>query len=334
MKVIIKKYNGNVANQHKTLARSVLLDSLISELSNASLETALNELKPIREVFLWDVGKLGSKHLDQGAILVVICGKNVYYGEILTLLYDEEGKIGDIVGWYKQFGAPWRNPVLLRNVRMIEVHLEETEDLLSEYDHTYVNKVYVLSGGEASTYLNTLGAKDSINKLSEKVTIDPVKEQTPTIPQGLQELINSIERLKKQDSHKERANEHLVADFLKYLGYKEFSDFNYQVGRMDLVLKVENIVIMTIEVKKSWAFGENIRTKAIEQAYGYSQKVGSRFVTITNGDNYEIFDRKQGLSYKDQKWYSFTLSRLTDEALSFLENNLRRRPFLKNLLSY
>ena len=101
MKVIIKKYQHNNPNAKKTLAKSYLLDDLISGISaigNSSLETALKKFKLIQKVYLWDIGVRAAKHLEPNALLVLVCGNTVYYGDILTVLNDDDGDIGDKVG--------------------------------------------------------------------------------------------------------------------------------------------------------------------------------------------------------------------------------------------
>lgn len=82
--------------------------------------------------------------------------------------------------------------------------------------------------------------------------------------------------------------------------------------------------LLTIEVKADWALSPKSKTY-IEQAYGYAQEVGTRFVIITNGDRYVVFDRARRLDYASNLIGEFQVTRLTRSGLDILESLRRER---------
>ncbi len=55
------------------------------------------------------------------------------------------------------------------------------------------------------------------------------------------------------------------------------------------------------------------------QAFGYAFEVGARYVVITNGDYYALFDRRVGLSQDDNFRGELWLSRLTEGDLPLIQ---------------
>lgn len=131
-------------------------------------------------------------------------------------------------------------------------------------------------------------------------------------------LLESIDLLKRDSEHQERAHEALVAAFLGALGYKEHEDFKYRRGRMDISLHNKDRAVVLFEVKRDWGLSAS-SFGTVKQAFGYALEHGIRFVVITNGDYYCLFDRLKGLGYEDSIVGEFALSALQEGDLTTVD---------------
>jgi len=147
-------------------------------------------------------------------------------------------------------------------------------------------------------------------------------------PDWLLNLINDIEKLKRDAEHKERAHESLVESFYELLGFEKYTDIKHRQGRIDIVVEYENRKIIVNEVKKDWHLSWKDK-KTLSQAYNYAHEIGARYVVLTNGDYYAIFDRQKGHSYESQFVGDFKLSEFRPEYLDLLRN-LKKENLPKN----
>lgn len=160
---------------------------------------------------------------------------------------------------------------------------------------------------------------------SSVVEVSKVKEEikgpqlvTYERPKWLLNLINDIEKLKSDTEHKERAHESLVESFYELLGFEKYTDIKHRQGRIDIVIECENRKMIVNEVKKDWDLSWKDK-KTLSQAYNYAHESGARYVVLTNGDYYAVFDRENGHSYESQFVGDFRLSGLKNEHLGLLE---------------
>jgi len=159
-------------------------------------------------------------------------------------------------------------------------------------------------------------------KFSAKEVLKEVPQKQEK-PEWLLGIIDDIEILKKDPEHKERAHESLVEAFYELLGFTKYTDIKHRQGRIDITIEHENKKLIVNEVKKNWYLSWKDR-KALSQAYNYALETGVRYVVLTNGDYYAVFDRdKEGRSYESQFAGDFKLSRLTKENLSLI-NKLKK----------
>lgn len=114
-------------------------------------------------------------------------------------------------------------------------------------------------------------------------------------PPELKPVIEAVEVLRKERDHKERAHESLVEDFFVTLGYAKHKDIKYQQGRVDIKIETAGQTVLLAEVKAAWDLNFYNSIVAIKQAYNYAHDQGVRYVVVTNGDNYILFDRLKGL---------------------------------------
>lgn len=82
-----------------------------------------------------------------------------------------------------------------------------------------------------------------------------------------------------------------------------------------------------IEVKRDWSLTSK-KKEYVQQAFGYALDVGSRYVAITNGDHYVVYDRTQGLSYDKHLVSEFQLTRLRPECIESI-NSLRSKVLIE-----
>ena len=142
-------------------------------------------------------------------------------------------------------------------------------------------------------------------------------------PEFLQSIVKDIEILRQDVQHQERAHESLVEDFFAALGYQKHKDIKYRQGRIDITLEYEGQPLAVVEVKSDWALSKDRRMDALKQAYYYAHNIGVRYVILTNGETYMLFDRAKGLLWESNVLGEFRLTSLQDEDLRFID---RLRP--------
>ncbi len=142
-------------------------------------------------------------------------------------------------------------------------------------------------------------------------------------PPELKSVIEAIEFLRKEREHKERAHESLVQDFFVALGYRNYKDIKFRQGRVDIKIERNGNTILIVEVKTFWDLSFHNGAEAIKQAFNYAHEQGVRYVIVTNGDTYILFDRLKGLSWESNLIGEFQLTSLQQEDLALID---RLRP--------
>ena len=162
--------------------------------------------------------------------------------------------------------------------------------------------------------------------LGKKIVLDEVPDYI--VPDFLKQVIQHVNILKKDKKHRERAHESLVEDFMVCLGYVKHEDIKFRQRRLDVTISINNKPLLLLEVKKNWSLSYYSDSDAVQQAYEYALDHGIRFVSITNGDYYAIFDRLKGLSIADNLIGEFTLTSLMVDDLVLIDK--LRKSNLKN----
>jgi hypothetical protein len=159
---------------------------------------------------------------------------------------------------------------------------------------------------------------NGVVKRPEPNTKKPSELKTGSLTvNSFKSVIKDINLLKKDRSHTEKAHEVLVASFYEKLGYESFTDIKYQTAQIDIAIETKKRILIVNEVKRSWHLSDNM-DKALRQAYLYALKVGAKYVVITNGDYYAIFDRDKGRSYDDHFVGDFHITELTKDKLDLI----------------
>jgi len=208
---------------------------------------------------------------------------------------------------------------------------------------TYVKQKDILSPGEMSWQpYGTLGklldeVPPYIRRLLGEMPPKKSAKIIHVVPDYLKSVVQTVERLKADSSHQERAHESLVEDFFCALGYEKHRDIKYRQGRVDISIWDGNNPLVVVEVKKDWNLSLYNSPKAVKQAYNYALDQGARYVVVTNGDYYVVFDRLKGLSSSSNVIGEFCLTALEEEHLPIIDRLKREcliNPNLEELFRY
>ena len=116
----------------------------------------------------------------------------------------------------------------------------------------------------------------------------------------------------------ERNHEDVVKDLLIRLGYSA-RDIVFQRGRIDLSIQTEaGSTAAVFEVKRTIASSSE-HASARRQGMDYASQTGAPFVVITDGDRYEIYDRRKGHDYTTMLCGRFQLTTFRDEDVKVLD---------------
>jgi Holliday junction resolvase-like predicted endonuclease len=199
---------------------------------------------------------------------------------------------------------------------------------------SYVRRKDIISTGEVGWKpFGTVGnlEKEVPPYIQRLLGILPSKRQVPPksiAPEYLKSVMEAVERLRSDPNHQERAHESLVEDFLHALGYEKHRDIRYRQGRVDVSLWDRDKVLVIIEVKKDWNLSLYNSPDAVQQAYKYALDHGARWVMLTNGDYYAVFDRLKGLSLSSNLIGEFRLTALGESDVDLIKR-LSRDSLLK-----
>jgi len=224
-----------------------------------------------------------------------------------------------------------------------DIGTDDREDFYShfrEVDWKYTNYVKrrdIISQGETGWKpFGTVGRlEENLPPYIQRLLgIMPTTTKKPTktaVPDYLKSVVNAIEHLKSDPNHQERAHESLVEDLFCSLGYEKHRDIRFRQGRVDISLWEGDKVLAIVEVKKDWNLSLYNSTDAVQQAYNYALDRGARWVILTNGDYYAIFDRLKGLSSDSNLVGEFRLTAPSEDDVAFIERISRTNLTKPNL---
>lgn len=208
---------------------------------------------------------------------------------------------------------------------------EDEEEFYSHFRNVkwihkdYVKREDIISPGETGWRpFGTVGSLlDSvppyIQRLVGKELPQSSYDQQFVVPDFLKNLVLSIKELITDPKHQERAHESLVEDFFALLGFLKHRHIKYRQGRVDISLWEGNKLLAVVEVKRDWNLNIYNKPNAVLQAYKYALDKGSRYVILTNGDYYAIYDRLKGLSLSTNLIAEFRLSGLQDDDVATIQ---------------
>ena len=194
MKAYAITYRGSVPNQHKSLSRTWQLAELRTRLSD-DLLTSFNELEDTINVNLWDVGIGGSRILENGDYISIVCRDTIYTARIMVMIDDPKGLIGDTVDWSRLGGRPWASPFFLEKTEVTKRNYDDTTDFLDRSSEGNSGGLYVFSSEQKMNELFDYVGYKMNNKKQKEVKSDANKaESSPPNQQG--KVKNKITELK------------------------------------------------------------------------------------------------------------------------------------------
>lgn len=179
--------------------------------------------------------------------------------------------------------------------------------------------------------------KRLLGEMPEKEIKEDSESEPLLIPDYLKPVIELVNHLKLDTIHQERGHESLVEDFFYALGYEKHKDIKFRLGRMDLSLQFGDKTLVVIEVKKRWDLNQYNISDALQQVYYYALDHGIRYVIVTNGDYYAVYDRLKGLSYSSNQIGEFNITNLTEEDIDLIKRLSKEnltKPNIEELFIY
>jgi len=136
----------------------------------------------------------------------------------------------------------------------------------------------------------------------------------PPVPQAEELLV----RIRAVGPLAERNHEDVVKELLLRLGF-DAASVVFQTGRMDLcVMDEQRRTLAVFEVKRTIG-SESERSAARRQGMDYAARTGATFCVITDGDRYEIYDRRKGIDYEAMLCGRLQLTAFTEADAQFLD---------------
>ncbi len=260
---------------------------------------------------------------DEVLFTVKDSGQFGFLGEIYWKVESE--RLGREV-WTFVPGKPWSLIYFLRNIDVISVPKPFVLEAIGYSPKDKVQRARAVRSDLLMLFLQRHGSLREFlisghGRGSRPMSVQRQPPAAPSYvrPALLVPVIDRVGTLKREPSHQERAHEALVEEFYEAIGYKKVSEIKYQQGRIDLAIQIGADVRIVNEVKRDWNLSRHDR-KALKQAYGYALETGARFVVLTNGDFYAVFDRHKGLSFDDNFVREFRLTELESEDLTTIRS--------------
>jgi|GEM_PF-1247480 len=144
---------------------------------------------------------------------------------------------------------------------------------------------------------------------------EPPDPPSPPVLPPIPEAESLLARIRALNGLAERNHERVVEDLLTRLGF-DVSRIVFQRGRIDVcIVGPDNKAAAVFEVKTSIQNSAQ-HAEARRQGFDYANQSKARFVILTDGDRYEVYDRRKGLDYDEMFAGKFQLTafRETDSA--------------------
>lgn len=121
--IYLRKYGGgSKQNERRTLKSPVCLGNFVSQIADNQVQVKVSVARFVHHapVHLWDFGVKASESLSPGDVAYILCEDTLYYSTVFEKIADPNGVIGDLVGWHRIQQAPWRNPIVLKPLVLLD----------------------------------------------------------------------------------------------------------------------------------------------------------------------------------------------------------------------
>lgn len=324
-------------NRTKSLDRPLSYSGVISHLDQNAVQQMREVFVENEQVYAWGANGVG--HLDRlafGDYVVDVKNKVVVRVFRFTFfIHTRDTRLQDWIGWDAEKSRDVRRPYPLVYFLRTPQRTRNSEksffqgafaqdanpqwlagqrwfddaDVLAAMDRSGAKSVEALLGIDAIGLPTT----PRIDPLISEIPKEP-KPPNYERPSFLEPIISRLELLRVDENHMEREHEDIVAHLFEILGYRRGQEIKFQRGRVDILIVEESDTRpkIVVEVKRDWSISKS-NADFVRQAHHYAGEVGARWVILTNGDRYFIYDRQKGLSYEEQFDCEFELTALTQE---------------------
>ena len=329
-------------NRTKSLDRMLDAAGVREHLESEAQELFEKNFKDNEGIYAWGADRRGDlDKLSPGDYVVDVKNKEVVqvfrYGFVIDT---PDTRLRDWIGWDSE--KPEKRP--FRFVYFLSAPQETTHRHTSYFQSAFAkekNPQWLIR----QTWFSDdeiLSAMERTKTLSLEGLLGIADSKTPTVPPGavdapgpyaspkpapqlrpgwLLPVIEQIESLHADQNHLERDHEDVVAHLFERLGYSRGQEIKFQRDRVDILI-IEGGDVRpkaVVEVKRDWTLSRK-SMNYIRQAHSYALETGVRWVVLTNGDRYIVYDRLKGLSYDDQFECEFELTSLSPQGLRCLTN--------------
>ncbi len=338
--IYVKYYASSVgSNTKKTLKNKISLSKVLKSVSTNDIPQISNLATLYDELNFWDLGKAASNKISKEDILIIICKDDIFCSEIVDIIYDKKGVLGDYFGWSRQFKNPWQNVIALKNLKMkLKVRNNNLVSYAKKYGLLVAQNFYEIplnAEGEFEKLLKSYFLYIETDNISNEETVSDPIQQIKT-PDWITDIRNEISVLRQDVDHQERGHESLVEKFFEGIGYERVKEIKYRLGHVDILIQVNSKPYVVTEVKKSWKLSYK-DTKVVHQAYRYALENGARYVVITNGDYFAVFDRMRGFTLENNFIGEYFISKSNNDVLQLIKllsrKNLEESNNIKNILT-
>jgi hypothetical protein len=326
-------------NRDKSLDRGLSSKQVSNLLSDEARSIFLDGLGDNDVVYAWGANRVGKlTKLSTGDFVVDVKNKQVVQVfQFLCWVQTRDSNLQNQIGWDSEKPKEKRRPF-----KIVYFLIKPMSTIRT--DKAYFQKAFAQEANqnwlvgqrwfspreieEAMRRTNTESIEELLGlnldsrttpSVVEEPSPKPIQEDIPSIcPEWLAEVVCQITELRSDPQHQERDHEDLVSRFFEKLGYRRGVDIKYRRGRVDILIQRDSKPLIVIEVKRDWSLSSKSRDY-IQQAFNYALENGSRYVAVTNGDRYLIFDRSQGLSYEDHLVCEFQLTELKPDCIKAIE---------------
>lgn len=113
--IYIKTYGtGAKPNASKSLDRKINISELANRLEKPELRNKIQNFNEYGDLNFWDFGVRASKYINPGDRAFIFIQNRYYFGNIVSVVKDSSGEIGDEIEWHRQFyDTPWKNICLI-----------------------------------------------------------------------------------------------------------------------------------------------------------------------------------------------------------------------------
>jgi len=329
-------------NREKSLDKILPVENILKLLSAEARRKFIRHFATVDSVYAWGANRIGDLNkLEPGDFVVDVKNKKVIQVfQFGCWIETQDTRLQEYIGWDSEKPKDKRRPYKIvyfliypmrtkRNGKdffqrafaqeknqnwLVGQRWFDPIDIQKAMERTYSTSIEDFLGINTGTKMQP--------SVAEEPTIEKAPEKESFMhPSWLGKVISQIEELRNDTHHQERDHEDLVSRFFEELGYERGSEIKYRRGRVDVLIQRNDKPLIVIEVKRDWSLTSESKD-VVQQAFNYALDVGSRYVAITNGDRYAIYDRTQGMSYAEHLVAEFQLTRLKPECVESI-NKLR-----------